>query len=272
MSTLPDGIIVDPLNDLTEDGSSWSAVWELAMNADIGVDDPSKDRISLLLRATAGGVVGAAWYNINPRPRDPQLRFSFNIAIKDEFQGRGYGSLILDTVLADFKKEQQHHPDLIMDVGVINPTLMNALFRRGYHACRDTRHIPNDSIVGMTTAPPLITFFQDALRGDASGFLSAIQAGARVAGVEDHIWVEQLKEWSQEPTIPFDLGGMKATCLALPIAGVAQEYLWERMHQTHDVREGFPLKALAATEPDKNFVFTKTSPNEVVDNQRLNRR
>eukprot|EP00493_Phyllostaurus_siculus_P009130 UN09244 len=128
-------------------------VEDLAMDFYVGVDTFSHKLDSFILdKNDDSSMIGAVWYEVI------ENKFSFNIAIDEKHQGFGGGTILLDNILSTYEELKKSNSELALDIAVVNPKLMSAMFRRNAYVTSDLRESDGDHSVFMTLGAPLSDF------------------------------------------------------------------------------------------------------------------
>jgi len=238
---LPDGYSLHtPIDDgLYEESPIWDSVEDIAMNYDVGIDHYSSTINQMVLDPNNVNVA-SVW---SSKSRD---EFNFNIAIVEEEQSKGFGSILLDTVMADFQKEKDKNPNLKLVIAAINPILMSAMFRRGLYASKDLRNVEGEESVIMEVLPSLNDLSKKSLRNNAQQFFSAIESSAKSQDFESSEWGLFFEKWTteQSPLTKNQQEAMEELVLALPLDELDKHCLWDNIQ-------------LAKGEERKPFVSVK---------------
>lgn len=206
----------------------WEDFYTLAYAVDIGVDDPETDRAICLLRNAEGKPIGGVW---GPPVEET---YGFHIAVMPEYQGKGLARCLLDVMIADYCQVKLDHPEVRAEVYVINETLRDALYRRGFYVTDEFFDEPQELAAYMSEVDTLTPFIQDAKSRNAVKYQQALQTGAEIAGVAKADFEQVLLDWSSQPAgvvpspplPPAYLNAALNTIAALPLQENEQHLLW----------------------------------------------
>lgn len=212
-------------------------VEDLAIMGEIGAD--IGDTPVAVYESPEGELIGAGWSS------EYNGKIGFHLAVHPEHEGMGLGGEIANRMLSYTSKRLEEDPSLTFTVYVVNPEVMEMLFRRGMYVSLDCRDpdIPSDECVDMSMAPSHLAFFESAMRTSPEKYFDALQKGADTAGVPLENWAETMVNWGTTKSIPDGTAdAIRETVMALPLHSLHQHYLWEQINVNGGESRTFPIE------------------------------
>jgi ribosomal protein S18 acetylase RimI-like enzyme len=112
--------------DENVDAESANQVREIANRRKLGI--PKNREVAFVARDKNGNVIGGAFRSLDKTTN----KYSFDVAVSEEAEGRGVGSSLLDSVRNVPFEMRSTAPGATVEVDVVNPAMQQMLRRRGY--------------------------------------------------------------------------------------------------------------------------------------------
>jgi ribosomal protein S18 acetylase RimI-like enzyme len=112
--------------DENVDADSANQVREIASKRKLGI--PKNREVAFVARDKNGNVIGGAFRSLDKKTN----KYSFDVAVSEEAEGRGVGSSLLDSVRNVPFEMRSTAPGATVEVDVVNPAMQQMLRRRGY--------------------------------------------------------------------------------------------------------------------------------------------
>jgi ribosomal protein S18 acetylase RimI-like enzyme len=218
----------------TIDDPAWDDFENVACDAGIGFDVPKDNMRGALIQNPDGKAVGVMWTEIYTGRSQPPNTLGFHIAVADEEQGNGLGSILLVEMQKDLVQRRIDNPQLSVSVYVVNTILRDALYRRGFEVTEDLRERENEETYVMQDQARPLQKLTDIFLAHPIAFDKALAQAADHLQLPLYEWKEKMRSWADDPNTT--LNTLEKTALsnsiqALPTNIASKQFLWHQLHK-----------------------------------------